>query len=126
MKKCNSILIVEDDKDIAESLSELLKDVTEKIPAVAHNGEEALELIHVLDKPCLVLLDLMMPIMDGFTFISKIKEVGMEGVAHIVIITAASRVTIEGKRVLKKPFDITALFNTIKDVCHDMPRGEAV
>ena len=64
-----SILIVEDEPDLAEVYSTLLKQSGYKV-AVAHNGKDALK-VAATHKPELILLDLRMPIMDGVEFLKK-------------------------------------------------------
>ena len=124
MKGCNSILLVEDDRDIMSALIEALRSEGYR-PEQARDGIEALKKIERLSKPCLVLLDLLMPGMDGFTFISEIKQREMTGVVHIVVITAMSRVNLEGIRVLAKPMDLDALFHVVDDVCGDIKNAPA-
>ena len=116
-EKCNSLMIVEDDEDISNALSDLIESEIGLNPVVARNGIEALDKIKTLDKPCLILLDLMMPVMDGFQFLSKIKEESMEGVLHIVVITASSKKDLQGHRVIRKPFNLDQLMETISDIC---------
>src|SRR5260370_35631662 len=62
------ILIVEDDLDIRDALQEILEDEG-YLPYAAANGAEALEVLDRVPKPGLVLLDLMMPVMDGYQFL---------------------------------------------------------
>ena len=59
-----NILIVEDDESIRETLK-LLLEVEGYFVTVASNGREALELLKKIDTPFMILLDLMMPVMDG-------------------------------------------------------------
>ena len=61
------ILVVDDDRDIRESLRELLAEAGYAV-AVAENGRVALERLRAGLRPGVILLDLMMPIMDGMTF----------------------------------------------------------
>jgi CheY-like chemotaxis protein len=61
------VLIVEDDHDIREVMR-LLLESNGYVVVTAANGEEALLALRSGNKPCLILLDLMMPKMDGFQF----------------------------------------------------------
>ncbi len=63
------ILLVDDDAGIREALAEVLAFEGFAVH-VAQNGREALEWLHENSGPCIVLLDLMMPVMDGRTFLS--------------------------------------------------------
>ena len=68
-----SILVVEDSEDIRE-LEVLFLQNSGYHVAAASNGKEALTTLASMPKPCLVLLDLMMPIMNGYQFLSTIKK----------------------------------------------------
>jgi excisionase family DNA binding protein len=68
------VLIVEDDRQLSEYLSDYIESLNAPIDcAVANNGFEAGELVHEFN-PDLVLLDLMMPTMDGFAVCQRIKQ----------------------------------------------------
>ena len=106
IRHCNSILVVEDDQSIRDSVVQILS-LEGYSPEAAANGKEALEKLHHLHKPCLILLDLMMPVMDGYAFLSQIgKDIDL---AHVVIMTAMTHVNIENIRILKKPFCVLNL-----------------
>ena len=61
------ILVVEDDKDLRESLCEALRFEGYQVICAEH-GEAALRHLSTGAKPCVILLDLMMPVMDGWAF----------------------------------------------------------
>src|SRR5579872_6621682 len=67
------ILIVDDHEDIRESLGEVLSEEGFRV-ALAANGREALKYLNDNDPPCLILLDLMMPVMNGYEFRSWQRE----------------------------------------------------
>src|SRR4051812_25195654 len=71
MQKTKQVLVVEDDASIRELLTELLE--TESYHVItAQNGADALALFErKIVHPCLILLDLMMPVMDGPTFLKE-------------------------------------------------------
>ena len=64
---CHSILVVDDDPDIRTSLAEILGDEGYRV-AGARNGREALDYLRRRTRPSLILLDMMMPDMDGWLF----------------------------------------------------------
>src|SRR5215510_8699670 len=66
-KSTQRVLVVDDDQDIRDALCELLRDEGYEAIAVA-NGEEALTYLKGGNLPCVILLDLMMPVMDGWEF----------------------------------------------------------
>jgi CheY-like chemotaxis protein len=71
-RKKTTILVVEDDGDAREALSEFLQ-VNGYLVASAENGRAALDKIGALP-PNLILLDLMMPVMDGFSFLDLARR----------------------------------------------------
>lgn len=113
------ILVVEDDGEIRSVLAELLAQEGYQV-ASAPNGKEALDLIGRV-VPKAILLDLMMPVMDGWTFMSKCRNNPVCREIPIVVLSAAhglqaqaERLKEEGIRaVLPKPFDVDALLGTV-------------
>jgi ammonium transporter len=81
------LMVVEDDKDTQEVLVRTLEKTTWEVK-LASNGLEALELLEKDEIPDLILLDLMMPEMDGFQFIARIKEIENYQKIPIVVLTA--------------------------------------
>ena len=67
------VLVVDDDDLLRETVKELLEMEGFEV-STAGNGLEALHSIDALGRPCFVLLDLMMPVMDGSTFLATIAE----------------------------------------------------
>ena len=68
-----SILLTEDDADVARYLTAILKSLGHKVVAVAHDGAQAVKLAHEL-KPALVIMDIDLPGMNGIVAASKILE----------------------------------------------------
>ena len=80
------VLIVDDEEDARQLLHRLLTNKgwhTE----LAANGQEALNAVYA-NKPSLILLDLMMPVMDGFTFMKELRRFDPEGEIPVVVVTA--------------------------------------
>lgn len=113
-----SILIVEDSLDIQESLKQLFESENYDVQIASH-GQEALDYLRSGAKhPNIILLDLMMPIMDGYEF-RKIQYLD-EALSRIpvVIMTADGHVEeksakLGGAAFLKKPVDIDIILNTV-------------
>jgi signal transduction histidine kinase/CheY-like chemotaxis protein len=77
------VLVIDDDKDVRELLSRLLKDAGYR-PIDARDGKEGLE--RTKDEPALIILDLEMPRMDGFEFLDNyIKDVPEEKRAPVLV-----------------------------------------
>ncbi|WP_437592809.1 response regulator [Sorangium sp. So ce1000] len=114
------ILIVDDDAAIRRTLSELLEEEGYAV-ACASNGREALACLR--DDPAsigLVLLDLMMPVMDGFQFRAEQKRDPTLAATPTVVMTArgaTERSGIDADAILSKPFDVLKLMDTIERSC---------
>jgi CheY-like chemotaxis protein len=116
--QCNSILIIEDEQTIRETLKESLE--LEGYPVVtAKNGREGLDLIENSVNPCLILLDLMMPVMNGFEFLASQEKNKKIAPIPVVIVSAfpeqAQKVKANG--FVKKPIDLDHLLTFIKRYC---------
>src|SRR3989442_228935 len=84
---CKEILIVEDDPDIRESLQVVLE--TEGYNArTAANGKEGVAALESLEHPCLVLLDLMMPVMNGWEFLAVQRNDERLNKVPVVVVSA--------------------------------------
>lgn len=94
MRKLNYILIVDDDEasNLITRLFLEKADVTDQIH-VRMNGVEAVAFImqHMNAMPELILLDINMPLMDGFEFLRRWKSNGMTGKSKIVMYTSSGR-----------------------------------
>lgn len=107
------ILIVDDEKDVVELLQFLLeKDGHEVLSA--NNGKDGLDLA-LKNRPDLMLLDVMMPLMDGYTVQTKLEEAPEGKSIPIIVLTAKGQLkdafgkAPNVKAYLEKPFDPKAL-----------------
>jgi two-component system response regulator (stage 0 sporulation protein F) len=115
------ILIVEDDPDISLSLVELLESEGYKTFTAA-NGLQALQVIDKLDKlPSLMLVDFMMPIMDGKKFLEtlEIEKPGyLEKIPTVILTAADIKFDLPPKvRLIKKPVDVERLLEVVENHC---------
>ncbi|MDD4972717.1 MAG: response regulator transcription factor [Bacteriovorax sp.] len=115
--KFKKILIVEDDVDILFSLEMLLENEGYTVQ-VAENGAVALELIKNNGLPNLILLDMMMPVMNGWQFGLKVHAL-YGHLCPIVVMTAAADAQQRAKDInaidwLEKPFNFKKLLTLIK------------
>jgi CheY-like chemotaxis protein len=115
---CTGILIVDDDPDIRDSLREVLEDEGYTVNSVA-NGREALEYLHHSPRPCVILLDLMMPVMDGWQFRREQKQDPAIATIPLIVITATGKrpVLIDADELVMKPLDLGRLFEAIERYC---------
>lgn len=111
------IFVIEDDLHIRESLTEVLEIEGFNVFS-AVNGQEALDILRQGERADLILLDLMMPVKDGFQFkqeqeqdpdLSKIPVIIMSANGNL----SAKKELIGVKDYLKKPIDLEALLETI-------------
>jgi len=108
------ILVVDDDPTILATVSEALD--FEGFPVItATNGAEALELID-RNWPSLVLLDMRMPVLDGWGFMRAVRERGLN--LTVVVMTAAADARrwareIDAQGVLAKPFELDDLLGAV-------------
>jgi CheY-like chemotaxis protein len=112
------ILVVDDDPDILETVSELLEEEHYRV-ARARNGKEALERV-AEEAPALILLDLMMPVMDGFTFATELRKLPAMAKIPILVITAEGNPSrsrqLGAQGFLAKPFDIDTLLDKVREL----------
>ena len=109
------VLIVEDDADLREMMAQLLTLEGFRAEAVA-NGREALTYLQQGDRPDLILLDLMMPVMDGYDFYSHRRKLpGAHPPVIVVSAVAPMRNALPGiHATLPKPFDFTQLLHRVQ------------
>lgn len=117
MIKAKTILIIEDDQDILFALSALLSGDDYKI-LVAENGAVALELLKNNDLPDLILLDMLMPVMNGWEFALEFAKT-YDHQCPIVIMTAAADAEQRAKDInaddwIEKPFPFNKLLALIE------------
>lgn len=114
------VLIVEDDADLREMMAQLLS--LEGFTArTASNGRDALEYMHRSgDRPELILLDLMMPVMDGWEFRRHQQQDPDLARIPVVVLSALdpSRAgDLRPDAFLKKPLDFDRLLQIVRDHC---------
>lgn len=116
---CGGILVVDDDPDIRDSLREVLEDEGYGVSCVS-NGREALQYLKSAStQPCVILLDLMMPVMDGWQFRREQKQDPSIANIPLVVITATGKrpVLIDAAELVMKPLDLNRLFEAIERYC---------
>ena len=114
----NRILLVEDDDSIREATALVLRDEGYQVDEV-NNGEEALiYLKRTRTEPCLVLLDLFMPKLNGLELIKIMQKTDQIISVPVVIMSAGSKFKPpEGIPFIKKPFDLDLLIKIVNGLC---------
>ena len=108
-----TVMVVEDDALIREMVSHIL--AGEGFRAVgASNGEEALHRLRVEHvRPALILLDLMMPVMNGWQFrAEQLRDPALAGIP-VVIMSASDGGDVPAEGHVGKPFEIDALLDAV-------------
>ena len=113
-----SILVVDDDQGAMEALSDILEYEGYRVQR-AQNGLQALEDLHrTRPTPDLIILDLLMPVMDGWEFRMRQREdPELAGIPVLVVTAIAATAGIDAVSVLRKPVDVDALLRTVARYC---------
>ncbi len=114
----NRILVVEDDESIRETFK-LALEVQGYTVFTASNGKEAIDLLQKISRPSLILLDLMMPVMDGWGFVEELEKKGNFSSVPVVVVSAFTEKAkpIKAKAIVKKPVDLDLLFDVVSRYC---------
>jgi CheY-like chemotaxis protein len=120
-----TILVVEDDEDVSDAVRDSLEDAGYTV-IVAENGVRAMDALRSAEaRPCLILLDLMMPVMNGEEFLQELQRDPSYATLPIVLLTAdgsaakkAARLNVAGG--LRKPVQLRELLSAVATHC---PQG---
>jgi CheY-like chemotaxis protein len=109
----SKLLIVDDEVAILEALTDILSVEGYEV-ATAANGAEGLKRAGE-ERPDLILLDLMMPVMDGQEMLRRLKESPDLRTIPVVVMSAGrvSKSELQGSRFLAKPFELDDLLDTV-------------
>ncbi len=114
------ILIVEDNPDSRETLAMVIESMGYSVSTAA-NGREALEYLRSHSLPCLILLDLMMPVMDGWEFRNLQRQDPTLASIPILIVSAvndpAQINAVDAVDYVKKPIDFKLLSQRVEEYC---------
>jgi CheY-like chemotaxis protein len=113
------ILVIDDDEDIREALRDVLVEDGYRVD-MAENGREALALMRRRGRPDLVLLDLMMPVMNGWEFLhEKSRDDDLNAVPVLVVSANPPAGVLEDnvRGVMRKPVQLEQLRTAVAEVC---------
>ena len=115
------VLVVDDDYAVLDAMKDVLEDEGYEV-TLAANGLEALKELHRGARPCLILLDLMMPVMNGWEF--RREQLQDSDLASIptILITAHTRADentteLKASGFLRKPAQPKLLLDTVGRYC---------
>jgi CheY-like chemotaxis protein len=116
------VLVVEDDDDIRADLTAILRVKGFAVDEAA-NGKEALARLHDGARPCLIVLDLMMPVMNGWELRAAMLADGELARVPVVVVSGKGRIppdeeqTLAPAAVLVKPFELSELLELVARYC---------
>jgi CheY-like chemotaxis protein len=113
------ILVVEDNDDVREMMAITLE-LEGHVVSTAVNGRDALQKLHTGSKPSLILLDLMMPVMNGWEFRQALERDPALRKVPVVIVSAATAELVhrtQAAAYLPKPLDMDELLDVVGDFC---------
>jgi CheY-like chemotaxis protein len=115
------ILIVDDDRDVREILAAILSDEGYDV-GLATDGLDALEQLRRGVCPNAILLDLMMPVMDGWKFLTEVRRAPALAHIPVIVMTASGRHhevarRLHHDRCIAKPMAIEVLLHELEEVC---------
>ena len=115
----DKVMLVEDDLETRTFLGQILE--LEGFEVVTFsNGLQALDYLAQSAPPCLIILDLRMPIMDGPQFRAAMLADPRFALIPVIVVTAfepSSAAALSALRVFRKPLDVTALLGVIRKNC---------
>ena len=129
MNGSSVVLVVDDDPDILEALSEILEAEGFEIRR-ARNGKEALEKLEP-QPPQLILLDLMMPVMDGWEFAQRMRQRPSVAKIPLIVLSADRNVGSKAQDIgavghLAKPFELNDLLDMVRRSLSPAPQTARV
>ncbi len=111
----DTVLIVEDDEAVRDAMREILEEEGYAI-SCAINGEEALRVLAEGARPKLILLDLMMPVMNGWELLRALRASATLAGIPVVVLSSLSNAEAPGDvRAVKKPISVDALLRLVEE-----------
>ena len=112
------VLVVEDDRDCLDAVCELLRFEGYRTVA-ASNGREALDYLRGPERPELILLDLMMPVMNGWQLLASLRQTAGLAAVPVVLLSADADLKQRARELgvagyVRKPVDVETLLNVVR------------
>ena len=117
LKRAKTVVVVDDEEGICETLRDVFEDEGYSV-GVATNGADALELLRRLSpKPCIVVLDLLMPVLDGNAVYRAMKADPTLADIPVVISTSDPSRAPSGVLIMRKPIVLDVLLGVVRKNC---------
>jgi DNA-binding response OmpR family regulator len=113
-----SVLVVDDDSAILDALESVLGDAGYDV-ICARNGDEGLRYLRNSPPPQAIVLDLFMPLTNGWEFVEEVRKSARTAGIPIIMVTAVEPhwgYPVPRDRVLRKPFRTESLLNLLREV----------
>lgn len=115
------VLLVEDDEDIRQDLAFLLEHQGHRVETAIH-GQDALNKLEQLGPPCIIILDLMMPVMDGWQLRAELLRSPAWSSVPVVLLSGIADIQQEARSLqvldyLTKPINLPRLFEMVRAHC---------
>jgi CheY-like chemotaxis protein len=112
----HTVLIVEDEAGLRDLMCEALE-LSGYAVVGASNGKEALDALAGIEHVCLVVLDLLMPVMNGWDFYTEIQSRPTFAEVPVIVHTSEAGQAPSGTRVLQKPIKLERLLAVVHEYC---------
>jgi CheY-like chemotaxis protein len=120
------LLVVDDDAGSLAALADILSMEGYLVETVA-NGQEALDHLRAAaSPPALIILDLFMPVMDGWQFLAEMKiDPKLSQLRIPVIVITALNAKVEADAIIRKPVDLVRLLQAVTRLLETTPKDSA-
>ena len=116
----HTVLVVEDEPELREMLRDALE-LNGYAVVTAEDGQDALDKLGGIENLCLVILDLIMPVMNGWEFLERMRQrAGLASVPVVVHSSAPGSAPAGVVQVFQKPMPFERLISVVREYC----RGE--
>lgn len=113
----HTVLVVEDEEDLREMVREALE-LNGYAVVTAEDGQEALDRVSSIEQLCLILIDLLMPGMNGWDLFQELRRRPELAAVPILVYSSVANLAPKGAtQVLQKPLTFDELLSTVRQYC---------
>ena len=117
LESLGTVLVVEDDADLRFTMADLLSERGFCV-RTAINGREALVMLAELGLPDIILLDLSMPVMNGWQFLEQLRDQWPEPRPPVIVVSGEDRaIAPAATQILKKPVEFAGVLTLVREYC---------